>query len=87
MKVKLQNNNGNVQGAGIRGNLTHQFKHLTKELWLFKTWGALTPNFRMTLSKYVKIMITWHFLITDNLEGTLEIADHLLARGITIHIR
>lgn len=34
----------------------------------------------MTLSKHVKIMITWHFLITDNLEGTLEIADHLLAR-------
>lgn len=26
-------------------------------------------------------MITWHFLITDYLEGTLEIADSLLAQG------
>lgn len=26
-------------------------------------------------------MITWHFLITDYLEGTLEIADRLLAQG------
>ena len=26
-------------------------------------------------------MITWHFLITDNLEGTLEIADRLLTQG------
>ena len=26
-------------------------------------------------------MITWHFLITDYLEGTLEIADRLLTQG------
>lgn len=26
-------------------------------------------------------MVTWHFLITDYLEGTLEIAESLLAQG------
>lgn len=30
----------NVQGAGSRANLVHQFERLTKELWLLKTGGS-----------------------------------------------
>lgn len=38
-------------------------------------------RFRVTLNKHVELLIAWCFLITDYLEGTLEIADSLLTQG------
>lgn len=68
------------RGQASMVTLAHQFKHVTKGLWLFKTGGS-DAQFQSDAQKPLEVMITWHFLITDYLESTLEIADSWLTQG------
>lgn len=70
-----------MPGGGVHGHLGLSVSASHCRAGLFKM-EALAPHFRVTPPiSLVKIRIAGPFLITDQLEGTLEIADRLLAQG------